>query len=305
MDLVAKYAPEAEKLSIRQFCPPRCFEFSGRTLAFVMDDGEETGDVVLEFRDDDELAWSVRNGQKTGTSRYYVHKCEDYTYLLSFNASEPRENYVFVIDREQELVTMLHCTLGENAYYPYLIQSHFTFGYIRIEGKPHTGKQRHGFTDDCTGTGIRWVYGHDNSTVHVYYCSNWYRIAYSREGTSMNEITDDPVSDAAAAANRLRQAMRELPGSDEPAYYVKIKDGIYLVSITEQNMEKYYGAKVGFRSDTLCFLDNYHHLYSVGRGFGTVTTKGVDRELFVMIGKYGQPVEVDESLFTDPIPYLV
>ncbi len=199
---------------------------------------------------------------------------------------------------------MPHCTLGENAYYPYLIQSHFTFGYIRIEGKPHTGKQRHGFTDDCTGTGIRWVYGHDNSTVHVYYCSNWYRIAYSREGTSMNEITDDPVSDAAAAANRLRQAMRELPGSDEPAYYVKIKDGIYLVSITEQNMEKYYGAKVGFRSDTLCFLDNWHRFYSVGRAFGTMTINNEDREMFFMIGKYGKPEKIAENFFTDPNPYL-
>ncbi|MCF0121086.1 MAG: MoaF N-terminal domain-containing protein [Oscillospiraceae bacterium] len=305
MDLVKKYAPEAAKLSIRQFCQPRCFELAERTIRLAMDSGAETGEVVLCFKDEDRVEWSVCGGAKSGESQYYCHKSDDYTYLVSFCSYEPRENFTFVIDREQELATMLHCTLGENPYYPYLIESHFSFGYIILEGKPHTGKQRHGFTDECTGTGLRWVYGHDNSTVHVYHSSNWYRIAYSREGTSMNEITDDPVSDASAAGNRLRQAMRELPSSDEPAYYVKIKEGMYLVSITEQNMEKYYGAKVGFRSDTLCFLDNWHRLYSVGRAYGTMTINNQDNEMFFMIGKYGKPEEIAENFFTDPIPYLV
>jgi hypothetical protein len=100
------------------------------------------------------------------------------------------------------------------------------------------------------------------------------------------------------------EMMKKMPGSDEPAYYVKIKEGIYLVSITEQNMEKILGDKVGFRSDTLCFLDNWNRLYSVGRGFGTMTTDAKDREIFVMIGKYGSPEEVDKHLFTDPNPYL-
>jgi hypothetical protein len=36
-----------------------------------------------------------------------------------------------------------------------------------------------------------------------------------------------------------------------------------------------------------------------------MTTDGKDREIFVMIGKYGSPVDVDEHLFTDPNPYLV
>lgn len=305
MDLMEKYFDAANKLSIRGFCPPRCFELAEKTFTFEMDDGAETGEIILKFLDEDHVSWSFQGGNRCGESTYEVRKADDYTYLLSFCSYEPRENFTFVIDKEQELVTCLHCTMGENVYYPYLIESHYTFGYIKIEGKEHKGYARHGFTDDCTGTGVRWMYGIDNSTVHVYHNSHWYRIAYNREGTSMDAITDDPVESAASAGNRLRQAMRELPSSDEPAFYVKIKEGIYLVSITEQNMEKYYGEKVGFRSDTLCFLDNWNRMYSVGRAYGTMTVNHQDNEMFFMIGKYARREEVASHFFDDPIPYIV
>ena len=103
----------------------------------------------------------------------------------------------------------------------------------------------------------------------------------------------------------LNSAMTALPGPDEPAFYVKIKEGMYLVSVTEQNMEKILGDKMGFRSDTLCFLDNWNRMYSVGRGYGTSTMGDKESEIFVMIGKYGSPEEVDDHFFTDPCPYLV
>jgi len=305
MDLVKEYAPKAAQLSIRQYCPPRCFELAEKTLVFVMDSGEETGETVLKFTDETHVSWEFCNGKRTGESVYEVRKADDWTYLVTFCAYEPRENFTFVVDKEQELVTCMHNTLGENVYYPYLIESHFTFGYIKIEGKEHTDRRRHGFTSDVEGTGIRWVYGHNLSTVHVYYCRDWYRIAYNREGTSMDVLDDDPADSKESAGNRLRQALRELPSSDEPCYYVKIKEGIYFVSCTEQNMEKYYGARVGFRSDNLCFLDNWNRLYSVGRAYGTMTIAGKDSEMFLMIGKYGKPEEIDPHFFTDPNPYLV
>jgi hypothetical protein len=109
----------------------------------------------------------------------------------------------------------------------------------------------------------------------------------------------------------MNQMLRSLPGSDEPAHYVKIKEGMYLVSVTEQNMEKLLGASVGFRSDTLCFLDNYNHMYDVGRGFGTMTNPdGTDSNIFVMIGAYGKIIDAEKdeffkNLMEDKNPYLV
>ena len=133
------------------------------------------------------------------------------------------------------------------------------------------------------------------------------KIIYIRTDPAGNIKADKAKSEEQVAMNEnLNGAMSALPGPDEPAFYVKIKEGMYFVSVTEQNMEKILGAKMGFRSDTLCFLDNWNRMYSVGRGYGTSTMEGQeDAEIFVMIGKYGSPEEVDEHFFTDPCPYLV
>ena len=59
MNLSEKYDAEAAKLSISQYCPPRCFELAGKEFRFVMDTGEETGDIVLNFLDETKLTFSV------------------------------------------------------------------------------------------------------------------------------------------------------------------------------------------------------------------------------------------------------
>jgi len=297
MNLSEKFDAPAAGLSIGQYCPPRCFELAGKEFRFIMDTGEETGDIVLKFLDETKVEFSVQNGKRSGEATYECRKSDDWTYLVTYCLYDPRENHTFVIDKEQGLVTFLRCPLGENAYYPYLIDSHWTFGYIFEEDKEHTDRKRHGFTDEVSGTSVKWTYGHKLATVHVYYNSNWYRITYPR---------DKSKPDQPAPTENLNNAVTNLlPGPDEPAFYVKIKEGMYFVSVTEQNMEKILGEKMGFRSDTLCFLDNWNRMYSVGRGYGTATREGKDSEIFVMIGKYGSPEEVDEHFFTDPGPYLV
>lgn len=296
MNLMEKYGPIANQLSISQYCPPRCFELAGKTINIKLDSGEITGDVKLEVIDETTLRYSVPGNERSGEAKYECRKGDDYTYLLSFCVYDPRENYTFIIDNEQELATFLRCSMGENAYYPYLIDSHFGFGYID-NGNGHADRRRHGFTDEVMGTGVKWVYGHELATVHVYYSTNWYRIGYPKDMVKSQEQAEMNES--------LNNAMKELPGSDEPAFYVKVKEGMYFVSVTEQNMEKILGDKMGFRSDTLCFLDNWNRLTSVGRGYGTSTANGEDAEIFIMIGKYGAPEEVDDHFFTDKNPYLV
>ena len=297
MDLMKKYLPIASQKSIRQYCPPRCFELAGQTLRFVVDTGEECGTYVLRFTGKDTLEWSKEDGAPKAET-YECRKSDDDTYLLSYNIADklPRENHTWVIDMENELVTFLRCSMGENPLYSYMVDSHFGFGYIAVEGKEHTDIRRHGFTNDCTGTAVRWTYGCATSTVHVYYDPHWYRIGYGS-----NRIPTDQLPEG---MRKIREMMEEMPSSDEQAFYVRIKEGMYLVSITEQNLEKLLGERFGFRSDTLCFLDNWDRMYSVGRAFGTKTTNGVDHELFMMIGKYGSPEEVEERFFTQPNPFV-
>jgi hypothetical protein len=303
MNLANEYGKKAAGLSIGQYCPPRCFELAGKRFDFVMDTAEETGDAVLNFIDETTVEWSIKGGESLKADKYECRKSDDYTYLVTYciSGKTPRENHTWVIDKEQMLVTFLRCSMGENPYYPYLIESHWGFGYIKEEGKEHTDRRRHGYTTDPVGTSVKWTYGHELATVHVYYDAHWYRIGYPKSAQKPKKDEEGGTSFNDSMSNM----MKALPGSDEPCYYIKIKEGMYLESATEQNMEKILGDKIGFRSDTLCFLDNWNRMYSIGRGFGTSTMGGQDSEIFVMIGKYASPEEVDEHFFTDPNPYRV
>ena len=128
-------------------------------------------------------------------------------------------------------------------------------------------------------------------TVHIYYCANFYRITSPHQGG----VTKEPETDWAFA-----ELMGALPSTDEPAAYIKIKDGMYLFSLTEQNAEKLLKGRFQFRSNTLCFLQNYKRMTQVGRAFGTSTTPDGDIRTNIMIGAYGKFTEVDPSFFYGP-----
>ncbi|MDR0445879.1 MAG: MoaF N-terminal domain-containing protein [Oscillospiraceae bacterium] len=289
-----------------QYVPPKCFELKGQRFELLMDDGY---DLVLNFTDDTTVEWNYINKEPSTPQKdeYECRKGDDTTYLVSWCLAGKefmkRENYTFVIDLEQHLVTHLICKVGTNPRWPYLVSSEFVFGAIKQNGVEYKHYPRHGFSSDPVGNIIQWQYAPEMATVHLYYDRDWYRITYPRDNIQSQ--------DAAAVNEQMNQMVNALPGSDEPAYYVKIKEGMYLVSCTEQNMEKLLGASVGFRSDTLCFLDNYNHMYDVGRGFGTMTAPdGTDSNVFVMIGAYGKIIDPEKDEFfkkmlTDKNPYLV
>ena len=282
-------------MSIDQYCPPLCFELAGQELELVMDDGY---DQTLRFVDGQQLEWGPLGGELQ-TESYKCLKADDETYLVNFERAgvTPRECYTYVLDKENMLVTRLIAKVGENPRYPYLINTHFEFGAIRKADGSLTF-QRHGYTSDVIGTCVQWTYGCELATVHVYYCANFYRITYP---------ADRVVSEESKAQNaEFNDVVASLPSSDEPAVYVKIKDRMYLTSIIEQNMEKLTAGKLsGFRSNTLCFLQNYSRMYQVGRGFGTTSTPEGDQPINIMIGAYGKPAEVDPGFFNDPNPSLV
>jgi hypothetical protein len=285
--------------AIDQYTPPLCFELAGERLELAMDDGY---DFVLDFISKDKLQWNwVEEAPKT--EEYKCLKADDTTYLVSYELADvkPRVNHTFVIDKENMLVTRVIASIGKNPRWPYLMKTEFEFGAIRVDGAEVKPYPRHGYTSDLIGNIVQWTYGSELSTVHVYYCGNFYRITYPRVGVT---------SEAGAQMNEtFAEILKALPSADEPTVYIKIKDGVYLTSLTEANGEKVMGAKMMFRSNTLCFLQNYKRCYDVGRGFGTSTLPdGTDTETHVMIGAYGRIIDAtDEGLLkmlNDPNPYL-
>ena len=287
------------KDSIQQYTPPRCFELAGKTFDLIMDDGY---DFVLRFLDINRLEWR-RSEEPPVSAKYKCLKADAATYLVSYELSaiRPRVNHTFVIDLENMLVTRIVSSIGANPRWPYLTKTEFEFGAISNGGE-FRSYPRHGFTSDMIGNVAQWAYGSEMSTVHVYYCGNFYRLTHPRDRV--------PSKVEAKENYAFADMQNSLPSTDEPTVYIKIKEGMYLISLTEINCEKLLGAKIGFRSNTLCFLQNYKHCSVVGRAFGTTTLPdGTDSDTNTLIGAYGRLIDAaDEDIkrmLTDPNPFLV
>ena len=278
------------KKSITQYRPPLCYELAGKSFTFLMDDGFDYGLTVL---DETTLEWTWKD-ETAQKAEYLCVKADETTYLLSYELQgrEKRENHTFVIDLENWLVTRIQSVVGENPRYPYVIRPKYEFGMIEREGVPYSVYPRHGFTSDMVGNVVQWNYG-AMETCHIYYCTDFYRITYPPE----NEST-----------RILNEAVNALPSSDEPVAYIKIKEGVYLLSLTESNSEKLLGDRMPFRSNTMCMIQNYKRIYQVGRTFGTRTGGDGDKPLHLLFGACGRIRTGDgkfDKFLNDPNPFLV
>jgi hypothetical protein len=276
---------------IGQFAPPQSYELVGRQFEFAMDNGF---DYFLRFIDKDTLEWHYGDGPPQQARQYLCAKGDDTTFLLSYELdSDHKSNHTWVIDLENMLVTQILSVKGEHPKYEYLIVPRYEFGAIKQDGVELKPYPRHGYTSDMVGNILQWNYG-QMETVHVYYCTNFYRITYPPDR---------------AASQVFNTALAKLPSSDEPTAYIKIKEGMYLFSLTESNMEKIIGAGMRFRSNTMCLLQNYKRVNLVGRTFGTKLVDDTFQPLHITFGAVGKVIKPTEEyilkMMTDPNPYLI
>ena len=282
--------------AIDQYDSPQNYELVGQTFEFAMDDGI---DYRLRFMDRSTLEWNYENEAPRSASNYLCVKGDNTTYLVSFELENValRTNHTWVIDLENQLVTRILSVIGDHPKYQYVIRPKYEFGAIKQEGVELKIYPRHGYTSDLVGTLVQWFYGSAMTTVHAYYCTNYYRITYPPER---------------AASRVFNEALARIPSSDEPVAYIKIKEGMYLFSLTESTSEKILQGE-GFihRSNTMALLQNYKRVNLVGRSFGTVMREEKPTRLHKTFAAYGRlldPENVEErirKLFTDPNPYIV
>lgn len=280
--------------AIDQYDFPQCYELAGQKFEFAMDDGI---DYAINFIDRTALEWSFENEAPQKAFNYLCVKGDDTTYLVSYalEGTALRTNHTWVIDLENDLVTRVLAVIGDHPKYEYVIRPKYEFGAIKREGAELKIYPRHGYTSDLVGNIVQWYYGSDMVTVHAYYCTNYYRITYPPER---------------AASRAFNEALAKIPSSDEPTAYIKIKEGMYLFSLTESTSEKILQGE-GFihRSNTMAFLQNYKRVYQVGRSFGTTMVDGKPKPLHKTFGAFGRiltdPPEYIAKLLTDPNPYIV
>ncbi|MDR2648803.1 MAG: molybdenum cofactor biosynthesis F family protein [Clostridiales bacterium] len=239
-------APVFEGVS--QYRAPFNFELAGREYKLVMN---TEPDYFVRFIDGHTLEWSTFEG-RAEREYYDCGKADELTYFVNFelHTVQPRTNITLALDLENRLVSFVRSITGFHKKYPYLIKLEFDFGALDIPGFPLPFK-RHGYTSDLVGKRVHWHYSPNFEIIHVYYSPYYMRGAFTPDSPVMQNRT--PEQDAYA---------KKYP-YDEPAVYIKIKDGVYLVSCNEVNM-----SRIGHTGNSLLFLMDLKRMHDVGRSFG-------------------------------------
>ncbi len=269
-----------------QHRPPLCFELVGRELTLVMDDGY---DYILRFTDRKTLCYGRADGE-LASYRYDCLKVDDEIYFinLSMTGDAVKSVDTFVLDTELNLVTWANAKMGHNPRYPKQPQVTFVFGAIKGEdGSIPT--IRHGFTHDMIGRAICWRYG-SQSVVHVYSSERYYRLTLPKEEIDKRPpppTGDDGMPDIFSYSKVVYE---------EPADYVKIRDGIYIFSMVETFLNRRVD-----QGNNMLSLMNLNRMYDVGRSFGYNAEKNPENYTY---GAYGQYYDASEILAKPSTEYI-
>ena len=260
------------------FRPPLCRELRGREFTLVMDDGFERR---AAFTNRDTVIFHKTGEEETEYASDVLKLRED-VFFVNFEKPGlfPRTGITLVLDLREDLVTMAVAGLGNNPKYPRMPSLDFVFGAIRRADGTVPGI-RHGYTPDLTGRAIDWNYG-TFDVVHVYASERYYRVAFTPERLRR-------------MAERMKAEGREPPKRGAPrgvyedyAAYVKIRDGLYLVSLLETLLCKMRG-----HGNSLLFLMDLEDMHDVGRSFGT-NDRGEDENY--VFGAFGRDYDARETL---------
>ena len=224
------YSNNGAKYGVDQYRFAHNYDLKNKIL--VVDAGDRK--YTMAFAGKKKLSFDTGNGARN--FHYECLKIEADTYFVRF------DDHMAVIELGEGQATLI-------------LPEGYVFGSIG-GGAP---KAAHGFTDEMTGTGVRWVVGCDKFTDNVYLNADRCRASWSP---------------------------RESEFTEYPAKYVKVKAGIYLVDIIGHANSRLYMPE---GCERFVMLQDYEHMLTVGCAF---TKSGVK-----MIGAYGEFPEFDQEIF--------
>lgn len=184
-----------------------------RNFSLVFDNGSvweyEIGtDFTMRFR---------TGGGEWKTERYDAFEADDQLIFFTHTTDNdcPIDALQYAIDLKNGLVTCIRSTF-DNPKSPRDPRQEWLFGVIRAEGISPATKERHHFTDELLGRSYTWEYSDEIASQHIYTTTESFTYAI---------ITNSEVS---------------VMGSF-PCRYVKIRDGVYMLSWIEMRSQGIQG----------------------------------------------------------------
>ncbi len=266
--------PTPREIAEKRFIRTLDYTLAGKALHIVYDTGEEelytfsTGEDLLRCGADGQARW-LRYGSLTmnGTLR-----------LIAYEAPDDRGYccVTLILDEENDLVTRVRTVFGAYPARPQLARSEYDFGAVKRDGRPLPWK-RHCLTCDLTGRKIAWTYYNGFVNVHIYLDHFCRAQALQRPAGDDLPLVDDPIY-------------------EEPAVYIKIRDSVYVMSVTEDHINRRNPEAGG---SNLLLLMDLEHLTDMGRNFLRV---GPGRRIWGFIHAEGRIYEGTLETETAPSP---
>ena len=224
-------ANDGSKYGVSQYRFAHNYDLRDKSFTIIYDARKYT----LSFKGRDTISFDDGKGGEIDACECL--KIEAETYFIRFGS-----NYA-VFDLEAGAATL--ALAGEHVV-----------GSIEAPGVPAAAAGAlHGYSDEMTGTGVRWMLGCFRFTDHIYFCADKARASWSP---------------------------KEKDFKDYDAKYIKIKEGIFLVDVTGVVPG---GACAPEGCDHVIMLQDYEHMMFVG----CVTSKSGP----VMISGYGEFPDFD------------
>lgn len=252
----------------------------GKTYRLSMDDGEE---YELRFITGDVVEWRT-SGQSFKWEKYGCLKADETTFFVAseLSGTKYRTLITLVIDELNDLVTMAISRMGIFPKRPRLADVEFVFGALRRPDKPLPTK-RHAYTRDLVGKKITWYYATGFINTHIYTSERYCRI---------RPLTGDYAQSSNGNAP-------EKIFYDEPVRFVKIKEGMYLISFIEDYTNR-VDPNIG--GNNLVILADLEAGADVGRTFSKNQKQENEHGMF---RAYGELIEEDIPVEFEPTPYRV
>jgi hypothetical protein len=227
------HANNGDRYGFSQYRFPLSYQLKGCRFDLTDTNGAK---YALYFADSQFMTFSSGHSEPE-LSAYQCLKLDDDTYFVSYGATL----HTAVIDLSNGLAALI----GEK-------ENNYVF--CTASGFPD-GKIAPSFTDEMTGTAVRWVFGCNRYIKQIYCGENTCRCSWSP--------FDDKYRDA-------------------PTTYIKIKDGIYLCDVRR---DPPMGADMPQGYGRLIMLQDFDHMLLVGCTFAAHTNERI------LVSAYGDFIE--------------
>ncbi len=278
-------SPHPSVGGMKQYLEPVTGELAGKTLQVYLD-GLAEG--IIQFLDGENLQWA-KLGEPFRWERYEAAKGDENLYLIKFllTGRDPVTHVTLLWDAVSTLVTCVLATVGEDTAHPRQVKSQVYFGAQKLPMKP-LSDQRHGYTTDLLGKRVIWRYNPNDEVMHIYHGMEHFRL-----GDSEKVLAENATAEAKEHYAMFLQRKGIYPCYEEPAYYIKVREGFYLYSVTERNVNRVLPEQGG---NQLLILLNAYRVRYVGRVFGYRGDGSLENDFIGGIGRFSAQPDTVESL---------